>query len=511
MSDKKVIISDVAIYLRKSRAEETEKDLANHLNILLEVCDKNNWKYRIYKEIASGATIEMRPQIQQLLSDVKQDLYDAVLVVDVDRLGRGKSSDFENIKHTLVSSNTFLCIVDKVMDLTNDNDDIMLDFQFFFARMEYKQITKRLSRGKKRGSIDGYWTNGIPPYPYEYQKWGDKFNERSLVVNDDKLKIYRGVIDSVLIYKTPLSNIAFDLNRRGIESPKGAKWSGVTIGRLLTDETHLGKIVTNKTIGNGHKRKPSDARKFQVIPKEDQIVKKGKHEAVKTEEEHERIQIFLARDTKTPKRRSGIKTILPFTFLIKCAKCGHNMTLQDRKERNGVCRIKPCWYVDPCGNKCGNSGGSTSIVLEAVNQEFIKYEDKILQEINGIDDSYVRGIEESIKEEEALIKRKGTVLLRAKEAYQAGIDTLDEYKESKVAISKEISDLKEDMKILELKLKHADTKETTERLSIIKEFADKLAEGNLSNEQLNNLYKVVIYSIVWERNGDDIKMQINFI
>jgi hypothetical protein len=29
------------------------------------------------------------------------------------------------------------------------NDDMMIDMQFFLARMEYKQITKRLVRGKR--------------------------------------------------------------------------------------------------------------------------------------------------------------------------------------------------------------------------------------------------------------------------------------------------------------------------------------------------------------------------
>lgn len=73
------------------------------------------------------------------------------------------------------------------------------------------------------------------------------------------------------------------------------------------DETHLGKIVTNKTTGNGHIKRPSDAKKFKQLDKKYWNEVKGRHEAVKTQNEHDRILLFLARDTKAPKRRSGAK------------------------------------------------------------------------------------------------------------------------------------------------------------------------------------------------------------
>jgi DNA invertase Pin-like site-specific DNA recombinase len=102
-----IIIEDVAIYLRKSRGE-TEKDLDKHSDALIEICNDKGWKYEIYKEIVSGDTIEMRPIIQQLLEDVEDDLYDAVMVIDQDRLSRGGTADSESIKETLVNSKTYL-------------------------------------------------------------------------------------------------------------------------------------------------------------------------------------------------------------------------------------------------------------------------------------------------------------------------------------------------------------------------------------------------------------------
>lgn len=185
--------------------------------------------------------------------------------------------------------------------------------------------------------------------------------------------------------------------------------------------------------------------------------------------------------------------------------------MSERKDRNNSWTIKPCWYVDPYGNRCINSGAQVDVVLKLVNQELSKYEEEILNEINSIDGSYLRKIEDSIKEKKLFISKKEIALTRAKVAYQEGADTLDEYKESKYEINKEISGLKEEIKILELKLKYAGKKESSQRMHIIEEFNQKIAHGDLSNEELNNLYKTIIDSILWERNGDDIKIKINFL
>lgn len=41
--EQKVIIKDVAIYIRKSRTNETKKDLKNHRTMLIKICEENKW------------------------------------------------------------------------------------------------------------------------------------------------------------------------------------------------------------------------------------------------------------------------------------------------------------------------------------------------------------------------------------------------------------------------------------------------------------------------------------
>lgn len=111
--ENKTEIKEVALYIRKSRVEETEDDLKNHINMLIDICKKHHWNYTLYREVKSGTTIEMRPEMQRLLKDIESELFDALLVVDQDRLGRGDSSDSDYIKRILKKTHTYLCIGEK--------------------------------------------------------------------------------------------------------------------------------------------------------------------------------------------------------------------------------------------------------------------------------------------------------------------------------------------------------------------------------------------------------------
>ncbi|MDI3311930.1 MAG: recombinase family protein, partial [Thermoanaerobacterium sp.] len=88
---------NVCIYLRKSRAdEEIEKELgqgetlAKHRKTLLKFAKEKNLNVvKIYEEIASGESLIHRPAMLELLKEVEQGMYDAVLCMDLQRLGRG--------------------------------------------------------------------------------------------------------------------------------------------------------------------------------------------------------------------------------------------------------------------------------------------------------------------------------------------------------------------------------------------------------------------------------------
>src|SRR3989344_653893 len=79
----------VAIYLRVSTLEQTT------LNQELELkayCERNNYEiYKIYKDEGASGAKTYRPQLDLMLIDMRNKLFDAVIVWKFDRLGRSTS------------------------------------------------------------------------------------------------------------------------------------------------------------------------------------------------------------------------------------------------------------------------------------------------------------------------------------------------------------------------------------------------------------------------------------
>lgn len=69
-----------------------------------------------YKEIVSGESIAARPQMQKLLNDVTEGMYDGVLVMEIERLARGNTIDQGIVAQAFKDSNTKIITPIKVYD-----------------------------------------------------------------------------------------------------------------------------------------------------------------------------------------------------------------------------------------------------------------------------------------------------------------------------------------------------------------------------------------------------------
>lgn len=507
-----IIIKYVAEYLRKSRGETTE-DLIKHKTILEELCKSRGWVYVVYEEVETGESLFARPVMQQLLRDVEDNIYDAVVCVDLDRLGRGDLVDWGQIKRVFQKTNTYMVTPSSLYNLNDDNEEFAVDLQTLFARREYKEITHRLSMGKKVGAKLGAWTNGTPPMPYEYQEWIDPatnkryYNEKGLVVNLQKLSIYRFMVDSFIKDKKSTNEIAWELNRRNIPSPRGGRWCNMTVRRLLVDETHLGKIISNKTKGDGHKNKSPNKQPFQKIPKEQWTVVENRHEAIKTQDEHETILIGIQRNLKSPYRRSD--HYYPLKGLIKCGLCGYGLPLEYKRGKDLI--VKKCWHKDYLGNKCPNSSGKAQYIIDAIDEQLKEYEEQIRKEIESCEDQSTDLIQLQIKTIMDKLNKKDIALKRARIAYDEGVDTLDEYRSAKERILKEVDELENQLSIENLKLQKAQSITNHEKLHYIEEFRRSRWEDELDDKELNDLYKTIISSIIWTKQGDNIDIKVNFL
>jgi site-specific DNA recombinase len=327
MKDRK-LIKQVAIYLRKSRDDgESEDVLSKHRDTLLAFVQERKWTYQLYEEVVSGEKIESRKEMQKLLRDVEDKLYDGVLVMDIDRLGRGDHKDWAVIKDAFLHSDTLIITPSRNYDLEEDADDMQFDFLSIFAKLEYKTIKRRLKQGKEAGARKGYWTNGKPPFPYYYDK-----NTRTVLVDDTKRPIYRAIVEKYLNGEN-LGGIAVWLTDNKIPTPYNIKpdgkekgWSNVTVRRILICETHLGFITYGKT--------RSKRGQVEIVPDDEQIKVMGTHEKLKKQEEHDQIISRLLKNRMiNPNAR---RFTLPLSNLLYCEKCGYKMQFKVGYTSNGV-------------------------------------------------------------------------------------------------------------------------------------------------------------------------------
>lgn len=487
------VIKDIAIYLRKSRAkghEETDETLEKHRKTLVEFAKKYNLRYVIYQEIVSGDSIDNRPQMIKLLDDIENDLYDAVLVVDIDRLGRGNEEDSGKIKRIFKNSGTLIITPEKVYNLENEDDETFVEFKTFLARQEYKMIKRRMLRGKKIGSKLGHWTNGTPPIPYLYDP-----NIKGLIVSQEKLSIYNLIKSLFLDKLLTVENVAIELNKLGVPTPyeRGTKWYGNVVQKILLNETHLGKIISNKTKGNTKKRE-----KVIYYPRDKWIIVENCHEAVKTQEEHDKIiELFKQRKRVASRAKTGI---YEFSGIIKCGLCGYSMTYLTNK-KTGRIYMKPCWYVDPFGNKCPNRSGYVNEIADRVLEEIVKERDRLINEITDNSSKDSEKIDLIIKQKKKQLNKFNIALEKVNTSYELGDYTREQWLERKLKWDKEIEKINIEIEELNNELSNKEVKTKEEKIKTFDYMINHL-QIETNSEERNKLYKLGVEKITWLRIGD---------
>ncbi len=470
-------VENVAIYLRKSRGEI--EDLEKHKGQLIELANRNKWKYDIYEEIGTSDSIIKRKEFKKLLDLIEEDKYSKLMVVALDRLSRNERNQAE-IFELLQEHDVEIVTPSKIYNLNSENDLLMSDFEKLLARQEFRLIKKRLRQGKKNGAKLGRWTNGTPPIPYIY----DRANQK-LMVNKEQYKIYRLIIQKALEgYST--NYIAFQLNKMNIRSPYGYVWHNNTIARILVDKTQLGKIVYN---GEEYT---------------------GLHESVKTLEEHQKILLFLKKRTLNANRKP-LTHIYILNGLIKCGKCGHTMTTY-RRAKSGTYTLKKCWYKSPLGEVCNNKGSTIEIIIDNIKSALNQHIFKLQEELDKGEEEISSKL--AIESELDILKSKYSKFdKKIDKVKEMILEEIYDTKEGKNIIQKienDKSELLEEIKLLQSQLVNLNNINKKQNIINAKDALNALY-NNSNESEVNKILKTVIKNIIWTREEDNIDIDIEFL
>nr|WP_025775190.1 recombinase family protein [Clostridium botulinum] len=356
----------ICMYLRKSRAdEELEKTLgegetlSKHRKALLKFAKEKNLNIvEIKEEIVSGESLFFRPKMLELLKEIENKQYSGVLVMDMQRLGRGNMQDQGIILETFKKSNTKIITPMKTYDLSNDFDEEYSEFEAFMSRKELKMINRRMQGGRVRSVEDGNYIATNAPYGYDIH-WINK--ARTLKPNQKESEIVK-LIFKLYIEGNGAGTIAKHLNSLGYKTKFGNSFNNSSIIFILKNPIYIGKITWKKKDIRKSKD-PNKVKDTRTRDKSEWIVVDGKHDPIIDQITWKQAQEILNNRYHVPyKLVNGPAN--PLAGLIICATCKSKMVMRKLRGTDRIlCK----------NNKCNNISNRFDAVEKSVVESLENY------------------------------------------------------------------------------------------------------------------------------------------
>ncbi len=339
---------------------------------------------------------------------------------------------------------------------------------------EYYSI--RLSGEVKRGMTEKVERGGAVTIP----SFGYSIENKKYIVNPDTAPIVRKIFSDYLNGIGSMK-IARKLNALRIKTTRGNLWENRTVNYILQNPVYIGKIRWNPK------------RRTQLNYNDpDIMIVEGQHEPIIDEETFNKVQELIAENKKKhlSYTHSKINEEYMLHGLVKCSNCGASLamavkgsSLQCVKYIHGKCDI------------------SHSISIRKINaMVIIAIEQAFKTEIFNLS---VKDVSQSSDNEidiNNLIEKEKQKLRRIKEAFEDGVYTLSEYKESKQIIETQISNLES----RQIKPQNSEKELRRKLIEKNKNVIQQLRSPNLSEYEKNDILRSFVDKIVFNRTTSSI-------
>lgn len=494
----------VAMYLRKSRQDEelinatVEETLAKHEMQLREFANANNIIInKVFKEVASAGGIENRPVFNELLLEIEQGLWDAILIVSIDRLTRGNALDLERIKNTFKIMNCKIITPLKIYDPVNDDDEFFLDFNMFISSRELKIIRNRMLQGRRTATEQGFYTGAILPFGYSKKK-SETGKGWILTPNEKEAPIVKYIFEQYANGERPATIIHY-LNTHGMKTKKGALWNHAKLKRLLKNNVYIGMLALDRRKTISRIENGVVIKKLEENP--DVKFVQGRHEHLVDQETWDKVQKRIELNYID---MTHIKSELvnPLAGIVKCPHCGK--TLKRNFDKKGY---MPPYFVCPtlrCPTVSAQFDLVESRILEELKQELKNFH----VYLDNYEEEYIIQKENKANEIKLLndaLTKKRNMYARACEMLEEGIYTKELFISRTNQINAESEHIKSSIK--ELEERNNDNEVETIK-KMIPNLEKCVAEyDNLSVENKNKLLKSIIKEVIYYRDKPALRNQ----
>ncbi len=238
-----VLSKRAAFYLRYSSDGQNEATISAQRRICTTFADAED--YTLIKEYVdeaeSATTSHNRDAFLEMLADAKKGLFDYVIVWQFSRFARNK-------EESVIYKALLRKIGVRVISATERTDDTpsgkLLEGMLEVLNQYFSDnLSVEVKKGKKENLLTGKHAGGETPY-------GIYKEEDSTIyrINEAQAKIIRLIYD-LYIQGYGYRRIAAILEEKGHKPPKGDKWNGGSIGKILKHEAYIG--IYNYTLGAG--------------------------------------------------------------------------------------------------------------------------------------------------------------------------------------------------------------------------------------------------------------------
>lgn len=465
-----------AAYIRVSTEDQAEYSPDSQIRLIQEYAARNGMavpeEYIFADEGISGKSTKNRVQFNRMIGIAKRKPkpFEAILLWKFSRFARSRQDSI--VYKTMLRRQLGIDVISITEALGDDKMSILME-AMIEAMDEYYSINlaEEVTRGMTEKAGRGEPVS-IPSFGYDMA-------EKRYIIRPEQAEIVR-MIFSDYLSGMGVTEIARKINAMGVPTNRGNPWAGRTVEYVLNNPVYLGKIRW----APGRAEQNNGTNKDTVLP--------GLHEPIIDQATWElaqrqkiRIQKIYPKSSRKAPPQGGEYLL---RGLVRCGACGGALA---RLGKNSL----------QCVNyNHGRCGVSHSISIAKLNALVLAGIRQLLE----TDSVTLRRLPLPVSTDvsriaDKMLKHQNNRLLRAKEAYASGVDTLEEYRANKESIQKEIQQIQERMTTV---TEEQQGGSAFLRQSIRAILRDESIDTNLKNELLRSL----IDHIVFDQRNQAVKI-----
>lgn len=462
-----------ALYIRVSTDDQTELSPDAQKRLLLDYAKKNDIIVSnafIFAESVSGRHAQKRPEFQRMIAMAKQPNHpiDVILVWKFSRFARNQEESIvyksmlkkDNVEVISVSEplvdGPFGTLIERIIEWMDEYYSI--------------RLSGEVLRGMKEKALKhGYQTS--PCLGYEAVGKGKPF-----VINEAEFAIVSFIMDLYDNENLDETAIARRCNDLGYRTKRGNLFERRSVDRILENPFYCGTVVWNGV-------------EFE-----------GSHETRLSKERYQKRMKLIASRKRPVKARNVSACKHWLSGLLKCSVCGATLSYTG----NNACPYFQCWKYAKGFHKT-----SVALSVKKAEEAVITYFDQLLA---GEDFAYVyKGCPtdntQQIEQLQKELSRLKTREARIREAYESGIDSLEEYKTNKERLSSSRLELNASLQNL-LQDEESRKPDKSDVLREIQSINDVLKNPDVDYEEKGTLIRSVVDQIIYDKETGKMSFYI---